>query len=165
MAGHKVGFITQSETKASKCKGKNKTSLFERHLSRVYSLATWTEFDVDSDLHSDNKLDRDTLYQTWILSLHEERMKPCKSRKSDHDVKMSMVALCPQNGDIVWDYWNDGQMRSRLETLMTYFKPHEIILPLKGLSVSSETLVHWLIRQSVQFPFRSQAYAFGLATS
>ncbi|KAG0147720.1 hypothetical protein CROQUDRAFT_42418 [Cronartium quercuum f. sp. fusiforme G11] len=156
MAGHKVGIITQSETKALKKHQENNKTLFERHLSKVYSLSTWTEFDNDSDLQLEGNFNSQSVYQTWIMSLYEERTKKRGDDALKDKVKMSMVALCPQSGDVIWDCWIDGRMRSRLETLLLYFTPHEIVLPLNGLSRPSENLINWFIRHRGAVPVKTR---------
>lgn len=155
MAGYKVGLFSQSETRSlrnvesGKCK---KSRVFARHLTGVYSLSTWTETDPNRALPTAET--EAAFVQHWILSLHASSPS---SRHPQNDAKaqLSMVAICPQNGEIVWDVWSDDPIRSKLETRMTYFRPIEILVPLSGLDGPSEKLINWLIKDpSARSPVR-----------
>ncbi|CAH7675923.1 muts domain V-domain-containing protein [Phakopsora pachyrhizi] len=136
-AGLKVGLISQSETRS--LKNGSRKNLFKRHLSRTYSLATWIESDLELPLDRREAQENDHSHQTWIMSLYES------AQKKEESFRSSMVALCPQSGDIIWDYWKDDCSRSRLETLLHYFDPLEIVLPLRGISLRSEKLLNFII--------------------
>ncbi|KAI9623840.1 hypothetical protein H4Q26_017115 [Puccinia striiformis f. sp. tritici PST-130] len=159
MAGHKVGLFLQSETKSLRNQESNRKNInkrvFDRHLAGVYSISTWTEIDPN---HANNNLTiinnkttennnnntQTELLQNWIVSFltHDLKLK----KKEGHE--LSMVAVCPQNGEIIWDNWRDDSIRSMLETRLTYLKPTEIIIPLNGLDHHSEKLINWIIKES-----------------
>ncbi|PLW12387.1 hypothetical protein PCANC_03263 [Puccinia coronata f. sp. avenae] len=149
MAGHKVGLFTQSETRSLRNaeppgkKGGSKSRVFSRQLSGVYSLSTWTETDPNGGALSTPETES-VLVQNWITSFHATTDP--HSRKEAH-VQLSMVAICPQSGEILWDSWRDDPIRSMLETRMTYLRPVEILVPLSGLDASSEKLISWLINE------------------
>jgi len=155
MAGHKVGLFSQSETRslrnAEPGKGK-KSRVFARHLTGVYSLSTWTETDPNRALPAAET--EAAFVQNWILSLHASSPSSRHAQK-DPKAQLSMVAICPQNGEIVWDVWSDDPIRSKLETRLTYFRPIEILVPLSGLDGPSEKLINWLIKDpSARSPVR-----------
>jgi DNA mismatch repair protein MSH3 len=154
MAGHKVGLFTQSETRSLRNaeppgkKGGSKSRVFSRQLSGVYSLSTWTETDPNGGALSTPETES-VLVQNWITSFHATTDP--HSQKEAH-VQLSMVAICPQSGEILWDSWRDDPIRSMLETRMTYLRPVEILVPLSGLDASSEKLISWLINEYVFSP-------------
>ncbi|KAA1079458.1 Mismatch repair protein msh3 [Puccinia graminis f. sp. tritici] len=147
MAGHKIGLFVQSETRSLRNtelgeKGK-KARVFGRHLAGVYSLSTWTESDPNQAL---GITDSETgLAQNWIVSFHASS-PATRHPQREEKVQLSMAAICPQNGEIVWDSWLDDPIRSMLETRMTYLRPVEILVPLSGLDGPSEKLINWLIK-------------------
>jgi DNA mismatch repair protein MSH3 len=148
MAGHKIGLFVQSETRSLRNtelgeKGK-KGRVFGRHLAGVYSLSTWTESDPNQALGT---ADNETgLVQNWIVSFHASSPAN-RNLQKEEKVQLSMAAICPQNGEIVWDSWVDDPIRSMLETRMTYLRPVEILVPLSGLDGPSEKLINWLIKE------------------
>ncbi|KNE89152.1 hypothetical protein PSTG_17388 [Puccinia striiformis f. sp. tritici PST-78] len=160
MAGHKVGLFLQSETKSLRNQESNRKNInkrvFDRHLAGVYSISTWTEIDPN---HANNNLTiinnkttennnnntQTELLQNWIVSFYSTHDLKLK-KKEGHE--LSMVAVCPQNGEIIWDNWRDDSIRSMLETRLTYLKPTEIIIPLNGLDHHSEKLINWIIKES-----------------
>ncbi|WAR62094.1 hypothetical protein PtB15_14B188 [Puccinia triticina] len=154
MAGHKVGLFVQSETRALRnpelvgVKGA-KGRVFSRHLAGVYSLSTWTESDPSQGFAAAAAAAAEPgLVQNWIVSFHAS--SPPTSGRNAQDTQpktqLSMAAICPQTGEIVWDSWADDPIRSMLETRMSYFRPVEILVPLSGLDGPSEKLINWIIK-------------------
>ena len=94
-AGHKVGVIRQTETAALKKVGENKTGPFERKLTELYTLATWVD-----DLETEDFASGGAAQSGTILCLSEKMLG---GKGTDEKVQLSLVAVQPSTGDIVYD--------------------------------------------------------------
>lgn len=93
-AGHKIGVIRQTETAALKKVGDNKTGPFERKLTELYTLATWVD-DLETEDFAGGGAQSGT-----ILCLSEKMLG---GKGTDEKVQLSLVAVQPSTGDIVYD--------------------------------------------------------------
>ena len=88
---------------------------------------------------------------------------PLGGMGTDERVSLGMIAVTPSTGDVIWDDFEDGFMRSELEvsrprihsepSLNTYFKtrmahikPSELLLPEEKLSKASEKILSHFAR-------------------
>ncbi|GAA5932860.1 mismatch repair protein MSH3 [Sporobolomyces koalae] len=135
-AGHKVGIVRQLETAALKKVSENKSKPFTRALVNLYTSATFVdELGVDS-FGSSSQSSTESL-----MCLVEERLG------TGHDkVKLGLVAVSPSTGEIVYDEFEDGLMRSELETRMLHLQPSELLLQL-DMSSATESMVKHLAGQ------------------
>ncbi|KAJ1758530.1 Mismatch repair protein msh3, partial [Coemansia sp. RSA 1752] len=116
-AGYKVGVLRQIETAALKAISDNKSAPFTRQLSEVYTVGTMVE-DIGADAN-----DR------YLMCIFE-------TTGADR-VQLAVVAVQVATGRVVYDEFEDGILRSELDTRLAHLQPKEILVP-RGLS--TETL-------------------------
>lgn len=136
--GYKVGVVEQTETAALKKVGDTRSALFTRGLTHLYTATTFVD-ELDSE------------------DLSQEGTSPplvCVVEQLgggsgvDERVTVGFVAVSPGTGDVVWDEFNDGHMRSELETRLAHTRPSELLLPSKKLSVYSEKILSHFIAEA-----------------
>ncbi|XP_063049779.1 DNA mismatch repair protein Msh3 [Engraulis encrasicolus] len=145
--GYKVGVVKQTETSAIKASGANKSSLFTRELSALYTKSTLVGEDVNpllklGDLEDAEDVVRDTpnsylmcVYETWDKQLKE--------------FVVGVVAVQPTVGDLMVDCFKDNASRSELEARVLRIQPVEILVP-SDLSEETERLLCNIAVASVQ---------------
>ncbi|EHA57344.1 DNA mismatch repair protein MSH3 [Pyricularia oryzae 70-15] len=136
-AGHKVGVVRQIETAALKKAGDNRNAPFVRKLCEVYTKGTYIdemgEMDAQtgaSGAHSGG----------YLLCLTETA---AKGSGTDEKVDVGLVAVQPATGDIIYDSFEDGFMRSEIETRLLHISPCELLI-VGQLSKATEKLVKHL---------------------
>ncbi|PPR04975.1 hypothetical protein CVT24_010433 [Panaeolus cyanescens] len=118
--GYRVGIVNQIETAALKKIGDNRNAPFERKVTQLYTAATYVD-----ELGSVD--DVEARISSPILCLVEEE-------RSNHEVSIGMISICPSTGDVVWDDFNDNIMRLELETRLVHTSPSELLVPKTGIS-------------------------------
>jgi len=121
-AGFKVGIVAQTETRALKAASANKNQPFSRALTEVFTRSTFMPSeDDDSEIGS------------YILAMIEEPAGG-GSGSGNHDarVRVSMLAVHVQTGDIVYDSFEDDFLRRELDLRLKLLQPCEIVLPNKS---------------------------------
>ncbi|AOA60974.1 DNA mismatch repair protein [Komagataella phaffii CBS 7435] len=106
--GLKVGVVKQMETAAIKSNSANKSTLFERKLTNVYTSATYIDDTNEQDLES-NKAG------SFIFSICEKKNR------------LSVMAVNLINSEIVYDSFEDTQIRTNLRTRLQYLDPAEYV--------------------------------------
>ncbi|XP_062369550.1 DNA mismatch repair protein Msh3 [Cinclus cinclus] len=150
--GHKVGVIKQMETAALKAAGENKSSLFSRKLTALYTKSTLIGEDVNPLLKLDGSVDveevtADNYPDNYLLCICESG-DTLKDRKKG-DVAAGIMAIQPTTGEVIFDSFRDGVSRSELESRVLRLQPVEIILPSR-LSDQSEKLIHSITSMRLQ---------------
>lgn len=108
--GLKVGVVEQLETAAIKQNSANKSSLFERKLTNVYTSATYIDIEEsDSDLLFNRS-------GNYIICLFEK------------ENEISIVAVQLLTGEVVYDHFQDDFLRSLLDTRISHLSPIEFII-------------------------------------
>ncbi|EMC91310.1 hypothetical protein BAUCODRAFT_39478 [Baudoinia panamericana UAMH 10762] len=140
-AGHKVGVVRQLETAALKAAGTNRNTTFERGLTNLYTKGTYIDDQEALDGTSPGPEDQGVAPATGhLLCLTETRPK---GWGSDEKVQIGLVAVQPSTGDIIYDDFEDGWMRSELETRLLHISPCEFLI-VGGLSRATDKLVQHL---------------------
>ncbi|WRT65670.1 uncharacterized protein IL334_002615 [Kwoniella shivajii] len=141
--GYKVGVISQTETAALKKVGDNRNAPFTRELTHLFTAATYVE---DPSLPSSStSLDDPILPGTTapptnaLVAVVEQGMG---GMAYDERVRIALVSVIPGTGEVVWDEFDDSQVRSELETRLTHLQPAELLLPRAGLSKSTEKILN-----------------------
>ncbi|NXI55364.1 MSH3 protein, partial [Chloroceryle aenea] len=143
--GYKVGVIKQMETAALKAAGENKSSLFSRKLTALYTKSTLIGEDI---------LFSEIWFQTLIFDVEEvatdvpdnyllcicENGENLKDRKKG-DIVIGIMAIQPTTGEVIFDSFRDSAPRLELESRVLRLQPVEIILP-SSLSDQSEKLIN-----------------------
>ncbi|KAI8882585.1 hypothetical protein K501DRAFT_186472 [Backusella circina FSU 941] len=133
-AGYKVGVVRQIETAALKAIGDNKNTVFERKLTQLVTKGT-----IVGEMRSE-VVSKDGDDTSYLMCLVEENKGG--SGKDDR-VKIGMVAVHLSTGDVIYDAFDDGFMRTELETRLLHIEPSEILIPPTLSSPSSKVIRRW----------------------
>ncbi|XP_017905551.1 PREDICTED: DNA mismatch repair protein Msh3 isoform X1 [Capra hircus] len=149
--GYKVGVVKQTETAALKAIGDNKSSLFSRKLTALYTKSTLIGEDVNPLVKLDDAVNVDEVMTdtstSYLLCICENK-ENIKDRKKGN-VSIGIVGVQPATGEVVFDSFQDSASRSELETRILCLQPVELLLP-SDLSEQTETLVHRVTAMSVR---------------
>ncbi|NXR59577.1 MSH3 protein, partial [Rhadina sibilatrix] len=137
--GHKVGVIKQMETAALKAAGENKSSLFSRKLTALYTKSTLIGEDILFNDSVDVEEVTADVPDNYLLCICENGDN-LKDRKKG-DIVTGIMAIQPTTGEVIFDSFRDCASRSELESRVLRLQPVEIILPSR-LSDQSEKLIH-----------------------
>ncbi|KAL2787759.1 muts domain V-domain-containing protein [Aspergillus keveii] len=137
-AGHKVGVVRQLETAALKAAGDNRNAPFVRKLTNVYTKSTYID-DIEG-LEGSTAGTSGASATGYILSITETN---ARGWGNDEKVHVGIVAVQPTTGDIVYDEFEDGFMRSEIETRLLHIAPCELLI-VGDLSKATEKLVKHL---------------------
>ncbi|KAL6708754.1 Mismatch repair protein msh3 [Coniothyrium glycines] len=138
-ANHKVGVVRQVETAALKAVGNNRNTPFVRRLTNLYTKGTYVD-DVeglDAPIEGAGAGAQATGY---LLCLTETN---AKGWGTDEKVQVGLVAVQPATGDIIYDDFEDGFMRSEIETRLLHIAPAEFLI-VGDLSKATEKLIQHL---------------------
>jgi DNA mismatch repair protein MSH3 len=138
-AGHKVGVVRQIETAALKAAGDNRNAPFVRKLTNLYTKGTYID-DIEG-LEGPAPAAGNTSPATgYMLCITESNSK---GWGNDERVHVGIVAVQPNTGDVIYDDFEDGFMRSEIETRLLHIAPCEILI-VGEMSKASEKLVRHL---------------------
>lgn len=136
-AGHKVGVVRQLETAALKAVGDNRNAPFVRKLTNLYTKGTYV--DDTEGIEEDTRASPAPQSPStgFLLCMTEVNVK---GYGNDEKVHVGLVAVQPGTGDIVYDDFEDGFMRSEIETRLLHIAPCEFLI-VGELSKATEKLV------------------------
>ncbi|KAH8165197.1 hypothetical protein CIB48_g3073 [Xylaria polymorpha] len=153
-AGHKVGVVRQIETAALKKVGDNRNAPFTRKLTNVYTKGTYIDEVGELDQHSDASASAGG----YLLCITETA---AKGWGTDERVDVGIIAVQPATGDIIYDNFEDGFMRSDIETRLLHISPCEFLI-VGELSKATEKLIQHLSGSSTNvFGDRSRVERVG----
>ncbi|KAL0781712.1 hypothetical protein CaCOL14_003047 [Colletotrichum acutatum] len=135
-AGHKVGVVRQIETAALKKAGDNRNAPFVRKLTNVYTKGTY----IDENGELETGGDGGAPSGGYLLCITET---PTKGQGTDEKVDVGIVAVQPTTGDIIYDTFEDGFMRSEIETRLLHISPCEFVI-VGDLTKGSDKLIQHL---------------------
>ncbi|KAI9674432.1 MAG: Mismatch repair protein msh3 [Caeruleum heppii] len=141
-AGHKVGVVRQLETAALKAVGDNRNKPFERKLTNLYTKGTFVD-----DAESLQGLDGPSggaPATGYLLCITESNSK---GWGTDEKVHVGIIAVQPATGDVIYDDFEDGFMRSEIETRLLHIAPCELLI-VGELSHATEKLLQHLTGSS-----------------
>lgn len=138
-AGHKVGIIRQLETAALKAAGDNRNAPFVRKLTNLYTKGTYID-DVEGLEASVGSPAGGAPATGYLVCITESN---AKGWGTDEKVHIGMVAVQPATGDVIHDDFEDGFMRSEIETRLLHIAPCEILI-VGDLSKATDKLVQHL---------------------
>ncbi|KAF6232361.1 hypothetical protein HO173_009466 [Letharia columbiana] len=138
-AGHKVGIIRQLETAALKAAGDNRNAPFVRKLTNLYTKGTYID-DVEGLEASVGAPSSGTPATGYLVCITESN---AKGWGTDEKVHIGLVAVQPATGDVIHDDFEDGFMRSEIETRLLHISPCEILI-VGDLSKATDKLVQHL---------------------
>ncbi|CAG5175835.1 uncharacterized protein ALTATR162_LOCUS8214 [Alternaria atra] len=138
-ANHKVGVVRQLETAALKAAGTNRNAPFVRKLTNLYTKGTYVD-DVEG-LEAPTEGSGAGVQSTgYLLCITESN---AKGWGTDEKVQVGLVAVQPATGDIIYDDFEDGFMRSEIETRLLHIAPAEFLV-VGHLSKATEKLIQHL---------------------
>ncbi|TKX25336.1 DNA mismatch repair protein MSH3 [Elsinoe australis] len=138
-AGYKVGVVRQLETAALKAVGDNRNTPFVRQLTNLYTKGTYID-DTEGLDGSDGVPSATTPSSGHLLCMTETN---AKGWGTDEKVRIGFVAVQPTTGDVIYDDFEDGFMRSELETRLLHISPCEFLI-VGNVSKTTEKLVSHL---------------------
>ena len=134
-AGHKVGVVRQIETAALKKAGDNRNAPFVRKLTNVYTKGTYVDEIGELDQGASGAPSGG-----YLLCITETT---AKGSGTDEKVDVGIIAVQPATGDIIYDNFEDGFMRSEIETRLLHISPCEFLI-VGELTKATEKLVQHL---------------------
>ncbi|TAQ87276.1 hypothetical protein B7494_g4387 [Chlorociboria aeruginascens] len=137
-AGHKIGVVRQIETAALKKAGDNRNAPFVRKLTNVYTKGTYID-DIEG-LDQPTDAPSGAPATGYLLCITEEK---AKGWGTDEKVDVGILAVQPATGDIIYDNFEDGFMRSELETRLLHISPCEFLI-VGELTKATDKLVQYL---------------------
>ncbi|XP_055968438.1 DNA mismatch repair protein Msh3 [Sorex fumeus] len=149
--GYKVGVVKQMETAALKAMGDNKSSLFTRKLTALYTKSTLIGEDVNPLIKLDDAVNVDEIMtdtSTGFLLCICENKENIKDQKKGNTL-IGIVGVQPATGEVVFDSFLDSASRSELETRIVCLQPVELLLP-ACLSEQTEALIRRTTAVSVR---------------
>ncbi|XP_045422425.1 DNA mismatch repair protein Msh3 isoform X1 [Lemur catta] len=149
--GYKVGVVKQTETAALKAIGDNKSTLFSRKLTALYTKSTLIGEDVNPLIKLDDAINVDEIMtdtSTNYLLCICENTENVKDKKKGN-IFIGIVGVQPATGEVVFDSFQDSASRSELETRISCLQPVELLLP-SALSEQTEMLIHRATAVSVR---------------
>lgn len=138
-AGHKVGVVRQLETAALKAAGDNRNAPFVRKLTNLYTKGTYID-DVEGLEGPVEGPSGGAPATGYLLCITENN---AKGWGTDEKVHVGIVAVQPATGDVIYDDFEDGFMRSEIETRLLHIAPCEFLI-VGELSKATEKLVQHL---------------------
>ncbi|KAJ9377751.1 hypothetical protein DTO063F5_8113 [Paecilomyces variotii] len=139
-AGHKVGVVRQIETAALKAAGDNRNAPFVRKLTNLYTKGTYID-DIEGLGEPTAAASGGASPATgYLLCITETNTK---ALGTDEKVHVGIIAVQPATGDIIYDDFEDGFMRSEIETRLLHIAPCEFLI-VGELSKATEKLVRHL---------------------
>ena len=138
-AGHKVGVVRQLETAALKAVGDNRNAPFTRKLTNLYTKGTYID-DVEGLEAPLGGPSGGAPATGYLVCMTENNPK---GWGTDEKVHVGLVAVQPATGDVIHDDFEDGFMRSEIETRLLHIAPCEILI-VGELSKATEKLVQHL---------------------
>ncbi|KAG0721273.1 DNA mismatch repair protein Msh3 [Chionoecetes opilio] len=136
--GYKVGVVKQTETAALKAAGANKTAPFGRKLTALYTRSTLIGEDVTPGVGGAGLEDGDVLEGTtaMLLVLSEAKVPAGK----DGAVLISIVAIQPSTGDIIYDTFEDSKTRTELCCRLDHLQPVEAVVSPATSELTTKTI-------------------------
>ena len=138
-AGHKVGVVRQLETAALKAAGDNRNAPFTRKLTNLYTKGTYID-DIESLEGPVAGPSGGAPATGYLVCVTESN---AKGWGTDEKVQVGIVAVQPATGDVIHDDFEDGFMRSEIETRLLHIAPCEILI-VGSLSKATEKLIQHL---------------------
>ncbi|KAK7747739.1 Mismatch repair protein msh3 [Diatrype stigma] len=139
-AGHKVGVVRQIETAALKKAGDNRNAPFVRKLTNVYTKGTYIDEIGELGQGGGAAGESGAPSGGYLLCITETK---AKGQGTDEKVDVGIIAVQPATGDIIYDTFEDGFMRSEIETRLLHISPCEFLI-VGELTKATDKLVQHL---------------------
>lgn len=136
--GYKVGVVKQTETAALKAAGGNKTAPFGRKLTALYTRSTLIGEDVTPGVGGAGLEDGDVSEGTTAMLLVLNEVKGSSGK--DGAVVISIVAIQPSTGDIIYDTFEDSKTRTELLNRLDHLQPVEAVVSPSTSELTTTTI-------------------------
>jgi DNA mismatch repair protein MSH3 len=123
-AGHKVGVVRQLETAALKAAGDNKNTPFVRKLTNLYTKGTYID-DIEGLEVPISGPSGGAPATGYLLCITETN---AKGIGVDEKVHVGILAVQPATGEVIYDDFEDGFMRSEIETRLLHSTARPFLL-------------------------------------
>lgn len=134
--------VRQIETAALKKVGDNRNAPFTRKLTNLYTKGTY--IDENGDLEQSTKGGNTSSSGGYLLCITESK---AKGSGTDEKVNFGILAVQPATGDIIYDTFEDGFMRSEIETRLLHISPCEFVI-VGDLTKTTDKLIQHLAGSS-----------------
>lgn len=134
--------MRQIETAALKKVGDNRNAPFTRKLTNLYTKGTY--IDENGDLEQTTNGGNTSSSGGYLLCITEAT---AKGSGTDEKVDIGILAVQPATGDIIYDTFEDGFMRSEIETRLLHISPCEFVI-VGDLSKTTDKLIQHLAGSS-----------------
>ena len=124
-AGHKVGVVRQLETAALKAAGDNRNAPFVRKLTNLYTKGTYID-EVESAASAAGSLGGGAPPTGYLLCITETNAKGWGTNEKVH---AGILAVQPATGDVIYDDFEDGFMRSEIESRLLHSRLSYAVSP------------------------------------
>jgi DNA mismatch repair protein MSH3 len=131
-AGHKVGLVKQMETAALKAISEQKQGPFRRQLIQIYTKSTLVD-----ELSQEQPLE--TMHSNILMAIRETVLKS----GSDDRIRCSVAAIQLSTGVLYADCFDDGILRSELETRLAFLQPVELLVDRRMSFLTQQALKAW----------------------
>lgn len=131
--------VRQIETAALKKVGDNRNAPFVRKLTNLYTKGTYIDENGENG-ELDQQQPDGAAGGGYLLCLTETK---AKGWGTDEKVDVGIIAVQPATGDIIYDSFEDGFMRSEIETRLLHISPCEFLI-VGELTKGTEKLVSHL---------------------
>ncbi|XP_061172820.1 DNA mismatch repair protein Msh3-like [Saccostrea echinata] len=118
-AGYKVGVVKQTETAALKACGDNKSGPFTRELSAMYTKSTLF---VNTSEELQGEINAERSSSEYLMCVYDVP----HDKVSKHQT-IGILAVQPSTGDVIYDSFEDSDLRSQLETRILHIQPVELL--------------------------------------
>ncbi|CEP22263.1 Msh3 [Cyberlindnera jadinii] len=145
--GLKVGIVDQAEASAVKTLDDSRpaSSLFKRKLSKVFTKATYIEYDEkNSGVKDDRAVDS-------LMSIIEHN-------SSDGKLHITIVTVQPLTGEIIYDEFEADFLRNELNTRLHHLEPIEILYFEDSLSELTIQTLDAFVRQNSSTNIRKTTF-------
>ncbi|RMZ91066.1 hypothetical protein DV736_g1702, partial [Chaetothyriales sp. CBS 134916] len=137
-AGYKVGVVRQLETAALKAVGDNRNAPFVRKLTNLYTKGTY--IDDSEGLVADAGAPLPQSPSTGLLLCMTE--VNVKGAGNDEKVHVGLVGVQTSTAEIIYDDFEDGFMRSDIETRFLHLAPCELLIVGQVSKATDKLVVH-----------------------
>ncbi|XP_056021939.1 DNA mismatch repair protein Msh3-like isoform X3 [Ostrea edulis] len=138
VAGYKVGVVKQTETAALKACGDNRSGPFTRELTAMYTKSTLFGQDVDpvnTTEELQGEINSESSSSEFLMCVYDVP----QDKASKHQT-IGILAVQPSTGSVIYDSFEDSDLRSQLEMRILHIQPVEFLTS-KTLSGATQKLL------------------------
>ncbi|KAK3732903.1 hypothetical protein QZH41_012683, partial [Actinostola sp. cb2023] len=155
--GYKVGVVKQTETAALKAASDNKSNVFTRELSALYTKSTLIGEDMrvadgNNDGSESDMIDTSSAYLMCLYEYPEPgntNRSPVSKTANEESTTYGFVAVQPSTGAMIFDEFQDTPGCSELETRLQHIGIAELLIP-DSLSRHTKNFIKLFASQAIR---------------